>query len=163
VIELAQTAVLHTIAEISATFVGFSLVAGVLGAGPADRHRFFSIQDVAEIGLTCLAGALLPSALHALDLSADTIWRIASATLSVAWLTGSLIGLRRFWPARLQASRLLIFSPLASVVGNVLLLWNLISPALASGRYVWALLLYLAVAGISFIAAVFHGRQTPAA
>jgi hypothetical protein len=163
--ELAQTSVLHTIAEISAAFVGFSLVAGLLGAGPADQYRSFSIRDVAEIGLSCLAGALLPSALHALALSPETTWRLASAAFSLAWLGGAFIGIRRFWrsEARDQAPRLLWFGPVAGLVGNLLLWWNVFSPDLAPGRYVLALLLYLAVAGLSFIAAVFHGRNVPAA
>ena len=142
--------------------MGFSLVAGALGAaGPAQRYRFLSIRDVAEIGLVCLAGALLPSALYILGQSQEGTWRLASAIFSAAWCTGSLIGIRRYWPSRDQAPRVLIFSPFAALIGNALLWWNVILPPAAPGRYIWALLLYLAVAGLSFIAAVFHERTPP--
>ena len=161
--ELAHESLLHTIAEVSAAFVGFSLVAGVLGGGASatDRHRYFSIRDVAEIGLVCLAGALLPSALHAVSLAPETVWRLSSVVLSLAWLIGASLGLRRFLrsEASEQIPAMLRVGPILTLIGNGLLWWNVFVPAGASGRYVFALLAYLAVAGISFIAAVFHERD----
>jgi len=165
-------------AEVAAAFVGFSLVAGLLGAGPADRYRFLSIRDVAEVGLSCAGAALIPSVLHAFELQPETTWRLASAAFSLVWLAGISIGTRRFvrsgipslaeWWAPSkgegpQAPRFLVFGPIAAVIGNLLLGWNILSPSSAPGRYVAALLIYLTVAGLSFIAAVFHGREEPAA
>ena len=163
--EVAHASLLHTIAEVSAAFVGFSLVAGVLGAGSADQYRFLSIRDVAEIGLVCLAGSLLPSVLHALSFSPEAAWRLASAVFSIAWLGGAMLGIRRFWRSGVgsQAPRLLWLGPVVAIAGNLLLWWNVLLPAAASGRYVLALILYLGVSGLSFIAAVFHGRDGTAA
>ena len=56
--------------------------------------------------------------------------------------------------------RALLLGPVVGVAGNALLWWSVVSPELAPGRYVWALLLYLAIAGISFITAVFHDRKS---
>lgn len=52
--------------------------------------------------------------------------------------------------------------PLSGVGGNVLLLWSVILPGPASpARYVFALILLLSFAGVSFIAAALHGRTAP--
>ena len=52
-------------------------------------------------------------------------------------------------------------NPVLGVVGTLLLWWNVVSPGSAGGRYVAALLIHLTVAGLSFIAAVFHGCDDP--
>lgn len=144
--------------------MGFSLVGGLLSTGPSDAYRWLSIRDVAEVGLGCLGGALLPSTFHAFELAASGTWRGASAGFSVLWIVGLLIGMRRFLRSGVarQAPVFLAFGPFAAVVGNLLLWWNVLSPDPAAGRYVAALMLYLTVAGLSFIAAVFHRRGGPA-
>jgi hypothetical protein len=140
-------------------------VGGLLGIGESERYRSLSIRDVAEVGLVCLGGALLPSAFHAFELPAEVTWRAASAAFSALWINGFFIGMRRFWRSGTakDAPVFLAFGPVAGIIGNLLLWWNVLSPTLAPGRYVAALLLYLTVAGLSFIAAVFHGRDEPAA
>ena len=145
--------------------MGFSLVGGLLGVGGTDRYRSLSIRDVAEVGLVCIAGAFLPSVFHAFELPAEVTWRAASAALSTLWIVGFSIGFRRFWRVGIarEAPLFLAFGPFAAAIGNLLLWWNVLSPGSAPGRYVVALLLYLSVAGLSFIAAVFHRREEPAA
>jgi hypothetical protein len=162
--ELAQESILQTIAEISAAFVGFSLVGGLLGTGSADRYRFYSIRDVAEVGLSCLLGALLPSAIHAFGMRPEVTWRVASGVFFVLWLAAACIGISRFWRAGVQrhAPRYLWMGPFSGIAGNSLLLWNVIAPSASSpARYVLGLILLLSFAGVSFVAAVFHGRTEP--
>jgi hypothetical protein len=164
--ELAQESTLQTIAEISAAFVGFSLVGGLLGTQSADRYRFYSIRDVAEVGLSCLLGALIPSAIHAFGSRADVTWRLASGIFLVLWSASASIGISRFWRAGVQrhAPRYLWMGPISGIVGNALLLWSVLLPSASSpARYVLALILLLSFAGVSFIAAVFHGRTAPPA
>ena len=165
-VELANESTLQTIAEISATFVGFSLVGGLLGTESTDRYRFYSIRDVAEVGLSCLLGALIPSAIHAFGFEPEVSWRLASGLFMVLWIAAAWIGVSRFWRAGVQrhAPRYLWMGPFSGIAGNLLLLWNVLAPGAASpARYVLGLLLLLCFAGMSFIAAVFHGRTAPPA
>jgi hypothetical protein len=165
-VELAHESTLQTIAEISAAFVGFSLVGGLLGTESSDRYRFYSIRDVAEVGLSCLLGALIPSAIHAFGFRPEVSWRLASGLFSVVWIAAAYIGISRFWRAGVQrhAPRYLWLGPFSGIAGNALLLWSVLLPSAASpARYVLALILLLSFAGVSFIAAVFHGRTAPPA
>lgn len=60
------------------------------------------------------------------------------------------------------AFRYLWTGPVSGILGSALLLWNVLVPSVASpARYVLALVLLLSFAGLSFIAAVFHGRTAP--
>ena len=159
---LAHEGLLYTIAEVAAAFVGFSLVVGLLSGEPSDRHRFHSIRDVAEVGLTSLGAALLPAAVYAFGLDPETTWRLASGIFFVGWVAAAFVGIRRFFRsgAHREAPRFLVTGPVVTVAGNLLLCWNVLRPGpLAPARYVLALLLLLAFAGLSFISATFHGRD----
>ena len=159
---LAHEGLLFTIAEVSAAFVGFSMVVGLLSGDSSDRHRFYSIRDVAEIGLTTLGAALLPVAVHAFGLASEATWHLASALFGVGWLGSGFVGIRRFIRAgaHRNAPRFLVTGPIFSVVGILLLCWNVLLPGpLAPARYILGLLLLLAFAGLSFISASFHGRD----
>lgn len=161
-IELAQEATLHTIAEISAAFVGFSLVGGILGSQTSPRYRFLSVRDVAELGLLGLIGSLAPSALHGFGASLDVTWRAASAIFSALWLGTAYIGISRYLRAGItgETPRFLMVNPILAASGNLLLLWSVVFSGPGAGpRYVVALILLLAIAGFAFIAAVFHRRE----
>ena len=152
---------LYTIAEVAAAFVGFSMIVGLLSSDPSDRHRFYSIRDVAEVGLTSLGAALLPTAIHAFGLGPETTWRLASTLFFLGWVTAGFIGIRRSLRAgaHREAPRFLVTGPIFTVIGNLLLGWNVLLPGpLAPARYVLGLLLLLTFAGLSFISATFHGR-----
>ena len=66
---------LIALAEVAAAFVGFSLVVGILrarSAGSAKEARgFYSMRDVAEIGLVSVFTSLLPLVIHAFGASPD--------------------------------------------------------------------------------------------
>lgn len=157
-IELAQEATLHTIAEISAAIVGFSLVGGILGSQTGARYRFFSVRDVAELGLLGLIASLAPSALHGFGLSPDVTWRIASGLFVALWIATSCIGISRYLRAGIAAEtpRFLIVNPILAASGILLLLWGIFSGSAAGPRYVVALIFLLMTAGFAFLAAVFH-------
>lgn len=160
--ELANEGLLFTIAEVSAAFVGFSMIVGLLSGDPADRHRFYSTRDVAEVGLTTLGAALLPAAIHALGLAPEATWRVASTIFLVGWVAAAVNGIRRYFRAgaHRDAPAFLVTGPIFTVVGNLLILWNVVLPGpLSPARYVFGLFLLLTFAGLSFIAATFHGRD----
>lgn len=168
--ELPQEALLHTIAEVAAAFVGFSLVGGLFSEAPREAHRLLSLRAVAFVSLLCLAGALLPSAMAGFAFDQATTWRVASTSLAAAWIASATWGIRsdlrelRAGPAGVRVPRYLLSGPASAVVGNLLLIWNVASPVRGgSPLYIVSLLLLLGFAALSFIAAVFHGRSTRSA
>jgi hypothetical protein len=168
---LDHNGLLVVIAEVAAAFVGFSMVVGLLRPSSAGAAlRFYSIRDVAEISLIVVAGALLPLASQLFPVSEAATWRICSALLSIAWLVTFSFAVARF--SRVGSLIIRDRNPIWGAVavslvscGNVLLWWNVVSPSgPAGGRYVAALLILLAIAGILFMSATFSGDpEDPAA
>ena len=155
---LSHENLLTTLGEVAAAFVGFSIVAGVLGSG--SLRRFHAMRDVAQIGLQAVAAAFLPLAIHAYGASPDVTWRIGSA----AYLVVSGLGLGFAVRARLRRDPGEFRSePIRNAVNamfNVgvigLLLFNVVFGGPAAGaRYATALLLNLGIAGVQFLAAAF--------
>ncbi len=75
---------LIVLAEVAAAFVGFSLVVGVLRARSAGSAKeawgFYSMRDVAEIGLVSVFTSILPLVIHAFGANPEATWRIGSAS-----------------------------------------------------------------------------------
>jgi hypothetical protein len=156
---LPHADLLTTIAEVSAAFVGFSLVVGVLRSrGPGSVERFLASRDVAEIGLIAVAAAFLPMALYAHGWGLEVCWRVASLGLSAAWLGSLGVAVRRRMREGVATPGPALVGVLLTlgVVGNGLLLANTFAPGPGSGaRYITALLVFLVLAGILFIIATF--------
>ena len=71
--ELAHTDVLVLIAEVSATFVGFSLAIGLLQANqPGAKLRKQAMHSVAELAMISCSGALVVLVVQTFGLSAET-------------------------------------------------------------------------------------------
>jgi hypothetical protein len=163
---LSHSEVLVTLAEVSAAFVGFSIVAGVLRPTSSDaQRRFYAIRDVAEIGLVVLGGSLAPLALQLFSLSDTALWRLCSFILSISWLSSLSFAVARYRKVgalniRVRNSVLGRIGLILIGTGQVLLWWNVISPMGAtSARYVSALLILLSISAILFINAVFSVRD----
>jgi hypothetical protein len=93
---LPHESVLELLAEISAAFVGFSMLASVFRANTDDdRVRFVSFRDVAETALLAMLGSVAPLLLHALDWDAERIWRTTSGALAALWAAGNVFSTRR--------------------------------------------------------------------
>ena len=152
---------LHTIAEIAAAFVGFSTVVAVLGS-KTDAFRFYSIRDVATTSLTVLAGALIPLTLRDLVPEEEDLWRISCGAFFVAWVISAYIGIRSYNQnvTPNETLKVLIIGPIATFVGNIVLLWNTVSPTEhIATLYTLCLLALLAFAAVSFIVATFGGVE----
>jgi len=157
---------LVTIAEVSAAFVGFSMVVSVLRpASTEEQIRALAIRDVAEIGLIVLAGALAPLAVGLFPIAEPSMWRACSFGLSLAMLACFSFSQVRFRRLGLtlrgsaNVALAVVFIGL-TVAGNLLLWWNIISPSGAiNARYVVALLFFLAIAGGLFVEATFGSRN----
>ena len=155
---------LLAIAEVAATFVGFSMVVGAIRPDVRSSGlRRSTMYDVALIGFFVVGGALVPYALTAHQLSPSTVWRIASLSLLVVWVLAYLAALRRFHRAHgaaflapMWGSVLAVVNPLVVLVGNGMLLWNVVSPDSGAGaRYLVALLGLLLISAYLFLNAVF--------
>lgn len=163
-----NSALLALIAEVSATFVGFSMVVGVLRPGESHgRARIQSMRAVAETALLAGGGALLALTLMGLDLAVETVWRVASLIVAVAWTWAFAHAVRRF---RGAGSPLVVDSLQTAVMSSVvaaaigLLLWDVVAPTgPAGGRYALALTLALVISAKRFVYAHFEiGGAGPA-
>jgi len=161
VTELAHASTLSTFAEMSIAVVGFSMVAGAIGArSEGERLRLFTFRDVAEVGLICAVMSSVPLVIHAFGTSADSTWRVSSG-IEFAWQAVSIgFTAGRRGPALLpfiKRHRVTLTLTTAVAIANfVLLAINVVSPGPYSGaRYLACMLLLLLQAGTLFIWAAF--------
>lgn len=154
---------LFTTAEVAAAFVGFSLVVSVFKpTSAADAVRMGSLRDVAEIGLSAIAAAFVPYVLHVFGESVESVWRTSSGLLAIGGFVFFLLGFLRFSrlggaPPWRTAPGLAVSTGTLAFSGSVLLWWNVLAPSPnSSARYILALLLLLAMAGLIFVFAAFH-------
>ena len=153
------TDLLHTLAEVSIAFVGFSTIVAALRARNDSTFQIYSIRDVAIVGLLALFAALLPLFLQSFLIETKQIWRFSSLIFTVAWLISAVWGIYSYRQAVAPEDRpvYLVVGPVSLVIANPLLWFNIYSPADFSGSiYVLALLLLLLFVAVSFIAATFH-------
>jgi len=89
--------VVGLVAEVAATFVGFSLVIGLLQPNePSASRRRQSMRSVAELGLIAAAGSMLALALDTFGLAPDVVWRLASVLVALLWVGLHIVASRRF-------------------------------------------------------------------
>jgi len=164
--ELPHQDFFFTTAEVAAAFVGFSLVVSVFKPeSSGEAVRMGSLRDVAELGLSAIAASFLPYVLQQLGLSLDAIWRAASLALALGGVLAFSFGFRRFTQAGgglpWKTAPVVATSVGAVAVAGMLLLWvNVLAPSELSGaRYVVAILLMLATAGLLFVFAAFGPRS----
>ncbi len=159
--------VLTALGEVGAAFVGFSLVVGMLRArsetsGKATRE-FYSLRDVAELGLLVVGASFLPMAIHAFGLDPHTTWRLASAATILVGGLSFVLSFRRHqrFASELRAKRVFSLAILVlNLVGFSLLSANILAGGATSGaRYVVAILLNLSIAGVVFVDTTFSGRH----
>lgn len=166
--ELPHQDFLFTTAEVAAAFVGFSLVVSVFRPeSPSEAVRTGSLRDVAEIGLGAIAGSFAPYALRVFELPLETVWRLSSLMFALAGFVAFAFGFLRFSrlggaPPWRTAPALAASCGVLSIAGTLMLWWNVFVPDPLSGpRYVLALLLLLAMAGLIFVFAAFRRAEAP--
>lgn len=150
---------LHTLAEVSIAFVGFSTIVAALRLRNDAAFRIYSIRDVAIVGLIALSASVLPLLLSLFRLDGASVWRIASLVFSMLWIVSAIWGIRTYRQAvsPADAPRFLIVGPLTGIIGNPVLCYNVIVPTENAGAlYVFSLFLMLIFVSVSFVAATFH-------
>jgi len=152
---------LMTIAQVSATFAGFSGVIAVFRRGSSLSELeigALQVRAVVELGVMATILALLPFIPFGLGANEPVTWRLCSAIAGVAFFGGFVGAMRR---VRLSTGEgasardpTLVGVALTVVGASQLALWlNVfgIASAVAATLYVAALLLALAHAGFMFV------------
>jgi hypothetical protein len=149
---------LLTLAEIAAAFVGFSTIVVVFRSSRSELQRV-RLRGVAEIGIAVIVGAFLPVLLSGAGLESAGLWRVSSLVLAPVTLIGWLLWARATKRAgHPPAFGKPPFAPdvLANLAGQLLLWWNVVSPSESAPiRYVTALIAFLLIAAMSFVASAF--------
>ena len=160
---------LHTLAEVSIAFAGFSGVVGVFGGGSAlsEGERTFRVQVMIVSSLAAFFGSLLPLALGQFESAVPLVWFLCCPlfagyvilnSLNVYLQTGALASggnYSRPW-----------FAPIIYSVNSLLALALIGATfALLPGHsvYIVALVWQLAVASVQFLLLVLHTKPRSAA
>ena len=157
---MEQRDLLLTLGEIAAAFVGFSTIVVVFRSNRSELHRL-RLRGVAEIGIAVLVGAFVPLFVNGFGLAGPGVWRISSLVFAPVALTGWIVWARTvsragYRPAFGDAP--IAPDVVANVLGQILLWWNVITPSgAAPTRYVTAMLAFLLIAAMSFVASAFGG------
>jgi hypothetical protein len=157
--DLTNSDVLVVIAEVSATFVGFSLAIGLLQAHqPGAGLRKQAMHSVAELAMVSCGGALVVLVVHTFGFSTKATWRIGSGFTALFWgatFWWALVRYARAGHSALKDQRV-TYAALISVVGIGLFLVNAAFPTEAlAAIHIAGLFLALACAGYLFLLSTF--------
>jgi len=154
-----ESGTLLTIAEVAATFLGFSTIFFVLRRDDVPDDRRIFMRTVAETGLAVTFGSLLPFFVHGLTHNAALAWRGSAGVFAVGWIASLVADVRRYHGAGLSATLSGTWYSLdnvMNVVGIGSLLWvTAFGPAVSGALYTIAMACLLLICGASFIAGAF--------
>ncbi|MDX1393917.1 MAG: hypothetical protein R3195_05990 [Gemmatimonadota bacterium] len=155
---MEQHDTLLTLAEIAAAFVGFSTIVVVFRSSRSELQRL-RLRGVAEIGIATLVGSFLPIIATGAGLEEPAVWRASSLVFAAVGLAGWILWARGVSSAGYRPTfgkPPLAPDVVANLVGQTLLWWNVVSPSgAAPTRYVAALMAFLLIAAMSFVASAF--------
>jgi hypothetical protein len=156
---LPHSDLLTTLAEVAATFVGFSMIAGVIRPeSESEKRRFFRFRHVAEAAVACVGVALLPILIHAFGWDSDQSFLYASIICLIpaviapiaSWREVGVLSTFRAEPVRT------IMTLLLNVCMASLLVINVVAPGpYSAARYIVVLTMLLMTTGLIFIGATF--------
>ena len=165
---IAHSDVLVVVAEVSATFVGFSMAIGLLQADrPGAKLRRQAMQSVAELAMIACAGALAVLVVQTAGLSTESTWRIASGFTAVFWSATFAWAIVRYGKAGHSAfsDRRVMVAAVLSVLGIGLFVLNTVKPTEAiDAIHIGGLFLALVDAGYLFLLSTFltNAEEKPA-
>ena len=159
---------LHTLAEVSIAFAGFSGVVGVFGGGSAlsEDERTFRVRLMIVASLAAFFGSLLPIALAQFEFLAPFVWLLCCPLFAGY---AALISLDVYRQTKALASRENYSRPwFAPIIHSIswLLVLALIGATfgLLTGHsvYIVAIVWQLAIASIQFLLLVLHTKPRSA-
>jgi hypothetical protein len=150
---------LMTLAEVAATFVGFSMIAGVIRPdSDEEKRRFFRFRHVAASSLACVVVAFMPILIHAFGWSIEQSFLYASIFCLFPAVISPILDWREVGVlSSFKAEPLRTITTIAfNIIMVSLLLINAIAPGPFSAiRYVVFLTMLLMISGLIFIGATF--------
>lgn len=156
--------ILTLIAEISAAFIGFSMVIGLLRLeGPGVVERVNAMRAVAELALIAGAGALIALLLSVFEVSDSMLWRISSGGTLALWLGLHTAAMRRLRSGGVRPfeSGTFLFPVILALGAMLALAANVVFQiAVADALYCSALSLALVGSASIFVYQAFAGRHT---
>ena len=157
--ELAHTDVLVVLAEVSATFVGFSLAIGLLQADqPGAKFRKQAMHSVAELAMIACAGALVVLVVQTFGFTAETTWRIGSGFAALFWGATFSWAVIRYAGAghTVFSDRKTAAAATISVLGiGVFVINAIVSTEMAGAIHIAGIFLALVDAGYLFLLSTF--------
>ena len=151
--------VLTVLAEVSATFVGFSLAIGLLQTNrPGAKLRKQAMHSVAELAMVACGGALVVLVVQTFGLPAELTWRIGSVFAALFWGATFWWAVGRYGASGYSAftERSVGFAAGLSVLGIGLFVLNVVMPTDAiAAIHISGLFVALADAGYLFLLSTF--------
>jgi hypothetical protein len=156
---LPNADLLTLIAEISAAFVGFSLVVGLLQPdGTNATPKIQAMRAVAELALLSGAGAILVLLLNAYGLVELWVWKLGSGITAIAWAALHFRAAHRLKKFGSPWHELATFKVAGSIASVMIVLFavNSMFPSAHSGPlHITGLCGALAVSALLFVLATF--------
>jgi len=151
---MLEQELLLTLAEISVTIAALSAVAGVVKQQALSVVSAGLLRDVAVIGMLVALFAFLPLVFW--DDASIIAFRLCAIGAMVTWLGGYVLYLRGVLRDRSQITSTFWIGMVITVFGIVLLGYCVFSDGQDGiTYYLLALLAWLAIAGLNFVASVF--------
>jgi len=151
---MLEQELLLTLAEISVTIAALSAVAGVVKQQALSVVSAGLLRDVAVIGMLVALFAFLPLVFW--DDASSVAFRLCAIGAMVTWLGGYVLYLRGVLRDRSQITSTFWIGMVITVFGIVLLGYCVFSDGQDGiTYYLLALLAWLAIAGLNFVASVF--------
>ena len=157
--ELQNTELLIVLAEVSAAFIGFSLVIGLLQQSDSRANlRKQAMHSVAELAMISGGGSLVVLILAIFDFPTEVVWRSASAIAALLWaVTFHGATIRYATPEtkwyQVEKAR---HAGWLSTIGIILLTFNsVISTGMSEQLHILGLFLALCTSGFLFLFSTF--------
>jgi hypothetical protein len=156
---LVHSELLALIAEVSAAFVGFSLIIGFLQPSQKEaRIRARSMQSVAELAIIACFGALIVLVINSFGVGPELTWRAGSLATAILWLSLHVYAVREMknqeGPIGTSNVKYVVWLTRA---GMILLVSNtVLLPDCAGAVYVAGLFIALVASGMLFLISTFR-------
>ena len=157
--EIQHSELLIVLAEVSAAFIGFSLVVGLLQQDDLKANlRKQAMHSVAELAMISGGGSLVVLILAIFELQAELVWRVASAIAALLWAVTFYGATKRYatpgtkW-YQVEKAR---HAGWLSTTGIILLTFNsVVTTGMSAQLHILGLFLALCTSGFLFLFSAF--------
>jgi hypothetical protein len=156
---LLHADLLTLIAEVSAAFVGFSLIIGFLQPDQEKaRIRARSMQSVAELGIIACFGALIVLVVNSFGVAPEVTWRTGGLATAILWLSLHVYAVREMKrsgsPIGASNVKYVVWLARSGII--LLVLNTVLLPDFAGAAHVAGLFIALVASGMLFLISTFR-------